>query len=85
MVSFALTSCGDKDSEGKSRFTTYAVLTMNGEDFVKLNVGDTFNDEGCVADMGGQDVTDKIIVHAKNYKAIYIHQLRFDFQLVRLF
>ena len=32
MVGFALTSCGDKESEGKSRFTYYAVLTMNGED-----------------------------------------------------
>jgi hypothetical protein len=35
---------------------------MNGDDFVKLNVGDTFNDEGCKAEMGGQDVSDKIQV-----------------------
>ena len=61
-VGLLVMSCGDKESEGKSRLTTYAVLTMNGDDFVKLNVGDTFNDEGCVAEMGGQDVSDKIQV-----------------------
>lgn len=62
MVGFALTSCGDKESEGKSRFTYYAVLTMNGDDFVKVNVGEAFNDEGCKADMNGEDVTSKIQV-----------------------
>ena len=56
-----LASC-DKDTEGLSRITTYAVLEMNGESFMKVNVGGSFNDPGCVATMGGEDVTDQIQV-----------------------
>lgn len=56
-----LASC-DKDTEGLSRITTYAVLEMNGESFVKVNVGGSFNDPGCVATMGGEDVSDQIQV-----------------------
>ena len=58
-----LASC-DKDTEGLSRVTTYAVLEMNGESFVKVNVGGSFNDPGCVATMGGEDVTDQIQVNS---------------------
>lgn len=58
-----LASC-DKDTEGLSRITTYAVLEMNGESFVKVNVGGSFNDPGCVATMGGEDVTDQIQVNS---------------------
>lgn len=58
-----LASC-DKDTEGLSRITTYAVLEMNGESFVKVNVGGSFNDPGCVATMGGEDVSDQIQVNS---------------------
>ena len=58
-----LASC-DKDTEGLSRITTYAGLEMNGESFVKVNVGGSFNDPGCVATMGGEDVTDQIQVNS---------------------
>lgn len=58
-----LASC-DKDTEGLSRITTYAVLEMNGESFMKVNVGGSFNDPGCVATMGGEDVTDQIQVNS---------------------
>jgi hypothetical protein len=33
---------------------------MNGDDFVKLNVGDNFNDPGCTATLNGEDVTSQI-------------------------
>jgi hypothetical protein len=58
-----LASC-DKDTEGLSRITTYAVLEMNGESFMKVNVGGSFNDPGCVATIGGEDVTDQIQVNS---------------------
>lgn len=58
-----LASC-DKDTEGLSRITTYAVLEMNGESFMKVNVGGSFSDPGCVATMGGEDVTDQIQVNS---------------------
>ena len=60
LVCFALTSCGDKDSEGKSRFTYYAVLEMNGDANMTTPVGVAFTDPGCVATMAGEDVSDKI-------------------------
>ena len=61
LVCFALTSCGDKDSEGKSRFTYYAVLEMNGDAYMSVPVGSAFTDPGCVATMAGDDVSDKIL------------------------
>jgi hypothetical protein len=61
VVGFSLTSCdGDKDSEGKSRFTYYAVLEMNGDACMTTPVGAAFTDPGCTATMGGEDVTSKI-------------------------
>ncbi len=59
-AAFTFSSCSDEESEGKSRITTYAVLEMNGDSFVKLNVGESFDDPGCVATMGSEDVSDKI-------------------------
>ena len=61
-VPFVLSSCSDDESEGKSRITTFAVLELNGDDFVKLNVGQSFTDPGCVATMGSEDVSDQIQV-----------------------
>jgi hypothetical protein len=60
LVSFALTSCGDKESEGLSRFTYYPILEMNGDAYITTPVGSTFNDPGCVALLNGEDVSDQI-------------------------
>ena len=57
-----LTSCSDDESEGKSRITYYAVLEMNGDAYMTTPLGSTFNDPGCKATMGGEDVSDKIVV-----------------------
>lgn len=57
-----LTSCsGDDESEGKSRITYYAILELNGDANMTSQVGQTFNDPGCVATMGGEDVSDQIV------------------------
>ncbi len=58
---FVLTSCSDDESEGKSRITYYAILEMNGDAKVSTQVGQAFNDPGCVATMAGQDVSDQIV------------------------
>ena len=55
-----LTSCGDDDSEDKSRITYYAVLELNGDAYMTTPVGSAFDDPGCKATMGGQDVSDQI-------------------------
>lgn len=56
-----LTSCSDDESEGKSRFTYYAILEMNGDAYVTSPLGQAFADPGCVATMAGEDVSDQII------------------------
>lgn len=61
LAGFSLTSCdGDKDSEGLSRFTYYAVLEMNGDAVMTTPLGAAFKDPGCTATMGGEDVSAKI-------------------------
>lgn len=62
LVCFAMTSCGDKESEGRSRITYYAILDLNGDAYITTPIGSTFNDPGCRATEGGEDVTDKIVV-----------------------
>lgn len=62
LAAFGLTSCGDKDSEGLTGVTSYAVLTMNGDNVVVVNKGESFEDPGCTAVMGGEDVSDQIQV-----------------------
>lgn len=60
-ASSALTSCSDEESEGKSRYTYYAILELNGDAKMTTEVGQTFNDPGCKATMGGEDVSDKVV------------------------
>jgi hypothetical protein len=62
MVSFALTSCGDKDSEGLSRFTYYPVLELQGETYMVVDKGTTFQDPGYTATLNGEDVSSQVAV-----------------------
>jgi hypothetical protein len=61
MAGFTLSSCSDKETEGTSRFTTYAVLELNGDAYETVQLGSSYNDPGCTAKMGDEDVTDKIV------------------------
>jgi hypothetical protein len=61
MAGFTLSSCGDKETEGTSRITTYAVLELNGDAYETVQLGSSYNDPGCTAKMGDEDVTDKIV------------------------
>ena len=56
-----LTSCSDDESEGKSRITTYAVLELNGSAYETVQLGTAFNDPGCVATLGTEDVSSQIV------------------------
>lgn len=61
MATLTLTSCNDKDSEGLSRILYYPVLTMNGDAFMKVEVGGNFNDPGCTATVGTEDISSSIV------------------------
>ena len=62
LVSFALTSCGDKESEGLSRFTYYPVLELEGESSMVVPKGTAFQDPGFKATLNGEDVSDQVTV-----------------------
>lgn len=60
-VPTVFTSCEDDESEGKSRITYYAILELNGDANMSTQVGTAFNDPGCTATMGGEDVSDQVV------------------------
>ena len=62
LVSFVLTSCGDLESEGLSRFTYYPVLELQGGDYMVVDKGSTFQDPGFTATLNGEDVSSQVAV-----------------------
>lgn len=51
-----LTNCEDKESEGVSRLTQYADITLNGDDLMFVKVGTPYNEPGATAKEGESDV-----------------------------
>ncbi|MEL7118351.1 MAG: DUF5011 domain-containing protein [Bacteroidota bacterium] len=43
-------------------FITYPALSINGEQFITISVGGTFEDEGAVATLGTNDITNEIVI-----------------------
>lgn len=79
LVAPALTSCSDDESADKSRITYYAVLEMKGDAYMTTPLGSTFADPGCVATMGGEDVTDKIqIIGSVNTSKLGFYNLSYQ-------
>lgn len=60
-LAFGFTSC-EKQSEGKTRITYYAELTLKGDATMVVAKGSEFKDPGCTAIMKGEDVSDQIKV-----------------------
>lgn len=53
-----LTSCNDdEDQLTDSRLTNYAVLELQGDEFMPVALGSSFVDPGCKATLGGEDFT----------------------------
>lgn len=61
MGALSMTSCNDKDSEGLSRILYYPVLTLNGDAFIKMEIGSAYDDPGCVATVGTEDISSTIV------------------------
>lgn len=62
MAALVMASCsGDLESEGKSRITIYPTLTLNGEEYMTMNLGESFQDPGCTALMGTEDMTSQVV------------------------
>lgn len=56
------TACHKVETEGVTHVTNYAVVTINGDEAIALKKGDAFTDPGATAIMGGEDVTNQIVV-----------------------
>lgn len=63
MVSLVLTSCGDKDSEGKSRFTYYPTIELEGDSYLVWDKGVAYEEPGYSSTMNGEDVTSQVTVN----------------------
>ena len=75
-----LTSCSDDDeSEGKSRITYYAILELIGNSYITTQIGQPFDDPGCVATMGGEDVSSQIVTSGSiNTNALGFYKLSYS-------
>lgn len=55
-------SCDDDSTEGMTRITYYAKLTLNGASTIYVDKGTTFTDPGFECTMNGEDVADQVQV-----------------------
>lgn len=59
---FTMTSCGDDESEGKSRITYYPTIEIKGDNPLIVAKGSSYEDPGYTSLMGGEDVSDQVTV-----------------------
>lgn len=62
VVALLVTSCGDKESEGKSRFTYYPTIELQGDTYLVWEKGTPYVDPGYVSVMNDEDVTAGVTV-----------------------
>ncbi len=60
MAVFGLSSCGD-DELTDTRITYYAVMTVNGDEFVQVPIGTSYTDAGCDAVLNGTDYSSNVV------------------------
>jgi len=59
-LALSLTGCKDTDTDNLSRIKSYPSLELVGDEFIVINVGETFTDPGVDAALAGQAVTPTI-------------------------
>lgn len=62
MAVFGLSSCSDDEEHTDTSITYYVSLSMQGDDFVQVPLGTTYDDAGCTAELNGEDYTSKIVI-----------------------
>lgn len=77
LVALLAASC-DKDSEGLSRITYYPSVEILGEPEVIINIGETYEDEGCYAELNGEDVSNQVVISSNvNNQRIGIYSINY--------
>jgi hypothetical protein len=62
VTSLTMTSCGDDESEGKSRFTFYPTIELEGDSYMVIDKGSTYQEPGYTSTMNSEDVTSLVTV-----------------------
>lgn len=77
LATLAFTGC-QKTTEGMTRITYYATVDLIGGPEV-VYIGESFVDEGCYAEMNGEDVTDQVITTNNiNNNRIGVYQISYS-------
>ena len=63
LLTLGFTSC-EKQSAGLTRITYYADIQLEGDDYMVIAKGSTFEDPGYSATMAGKDVTKDVVVES---------------------
>lgn len=59
-----VSSCDDESTAGMTRITYYPTIELLGSPSVVLNLGESYADEGCYAELNGEDVSSQVIVQS---------------------
>lgn len=54
--------CDDESTAGMTRITYYPTIEIQGNTSVVLNLGESYTEEGCYAELNGEDVSDQIVI-----------------------
>ena len=77
VLAVALWSC-DKSTEGLTRITYYPTLEVLGASTVIVNVGETYTDEGCYAELNGEDVSSEVMATSNvNYSTPGVYSISY--------
>ncbi|WP_418696336.1 DUF5011 domain-containing protein [Bacteroides sp.] len=64
LAAFSLTGCDDESTAGMTRITYYPTIEVLGSPSVVLNLGESYADEGCYAELNGEDVSGEVVVRS---------------------
>ena len=62
LVALMVTSCGDKKSEGLSRFTYYPTIDLEGASYLVWDKGTAWQEPGYSSTLNGEDVTGEVTI-----------------------
>ena len=62
MVSCEYLESPDETTNVQQGFITYPAVSLNGEQFVTISLGDDYEDPGAMASLGSEDITSDIII-----------------------
>ncbi len=58
----SVSSCDDESTAGMTRITYYPTIELLGNTSVVLNLGESYVDEGCYAELNGEDISNEVVV-----------------------